>query len=91
MEQVAIDDPRMELVVLVVLVISHGVIKQQGALVAAVGAVVASWRDLQGARLLVKHDKPIGIFPASIEQLEQAVTLDHTIIVRLVSMHVELV
>jgi hypothetical protein len=91
MEQVTIDDLGMELIVLIVLVVPHGMVEEQGALVTAVGAVETSWRDLQGARLLVKHNEPVGVLPLGIEQLKQAVTLDHTIIVRLVSMHVELV
>lgn len=83
-------EPRNELRGLIVTLVSNGMVEQQAASCAAVGTMVATYRDLQGTRVFGQENEPVLVIPAWVEQLEQALPVDHTVVVDLMLVNIPL-
>ena len=81
---------REEFLLLVIKLVADGMVEEQGTLHAAVGSMEAAGRDLQGPGGRGEENEPVWILPAYVEQLEEAIPLDHSVVVSLVTVCVPL-
>lgn len=81
---------REEFLLLIIKLVADGVVEEQGAFHAAVGSMETAGRDLQGPGGRREENEPVWILPAYVEQLEEAIPLDHSVVISLVSVCVPL-